>query len=80
MLAVLCLMGLTGTAYFLVALFLGVAFLGVSLRFAIARTRYDARVLFFDTVEQVIVPGLEAKGLPAARAWKAAQRELGLAA
>ncbi len=40
----------------------------------------DARVLFFDTVEQVIVPGLEARGLPARRAWTHAQRELGLAA
>jgi hypothetical protein len=33
----------------------------------------DARKLFFDTVEQVIVPGLEEHGLPAGRAWKAAQ-------
>jgi hypothetical protein len=40
----------------------------------------DARVLFFDTVDQVIVPGLEAHGLPARRAWREAQRELGLAA
>lgn len=30
----------------------------------------DARALFFDTVEQVIVPQLEAHGLPAALAWK----------
>jgi hypothetical protein len=29
----------------------------------------DARQLFFATVEQVIVPGLEAHGLPAKRAW-----------
>jgi hypothetical protein len=29
----------------------------------------DARKLFFDTVEQVIVPGLEAHGIPAGRAW-----------
>jgi hypothetical protein len=29
----------------------------------------DARKLFFDTVEQVIVPGLEAHGIPARRAW-----------
>lgn len=29
----------------------------------------DARRLFFDTVERVIVPGLEAHGLPARRAW-----------
>ncbi|MDC0672498.1 ferritin-like domain-containing protein [Nannocystis radixulma] len=31
----------------------------------------DARALFFDTVDQVIIPGLEAHGLPAADAWKA---------
>ncbi len=31
----------------------------------------DARALFIDTVLQVIIPGLEAHGLPAARAWKA---------
>jgi hypothetical protein len=30
----------------------------------------DARALFFATVEEVIVPGLEALGLPAARAWE----------
>ena len=30
----------------------------------------DARVLFFDTVQTVIVPALEAQGLPAAAAWK----------
>lgn len=29
----------------------------------------DARVLFFATVEEVIVPGLEAHGIPARRAW-----------
>ncbi len=29
----------------------------------------DARKLFFDTVEQVIVPGLELHGIPAKRAW-----------
>jgi hypothetical protein len=29
----------------------------------------DARNLFFDTVEQVIVPGLESHGIPARRAW-----------
>ncbi|MDC3962012.1 ferritin-like domain-containing protein [Polyangium jinanense] len=29
----------------------------------------DARGLFFDTVEQVIVPGLERHGIPARRAW-----------
>ena len=33
----------------------------------------DARSLFFATVEQVIVPGLEAHGLPARRAWARAQ-------
>jgi hypothetical protein len=30
----------------------------------------DARVLFLDTIEEVIVPGLEAHGIPAARAWR----------
>lgn len=30
----------------------------------------DARKLFFDTVEHVIVPGLEAHGIPARRAWR----------
>ena len=30
----------------------------------------DARGLFYDTVEQVILPGLEAVGLDARRAWK----------
>ncbi len=30
----------------------------------------DARKLFFDTVTQVIVPGLEAHGIPAGRAWQ----------
>jgi hypothetical protein len=30
----------------------------------------DARQLFFDTVEQVIVPGLENHGIPAGRAWQ----------
>jgi hypothetical protein len=29
----------------------------------------DARKLFFDTVEEVIVPGLEVHGIPAKRAW-----------
>jgi hypothetical protein len=29
----------------------------------------DARQLFFDTLEQVIIPGLEAHGIPARRAW-----------
>jgi hypothetical protein len=31
----------------------------------------DARVLFYDTIEQVIVPGLEKHGLPARKAWEA---------
>lgn len=34
----------------------------------------DARQLFFDTVEQVIVPGLERHGIPARRAWRNAQQ------
>ncbi len=33
----------------------------------------DARALFFDTVEQVIVPGLERHGIPARRAWENAK-------
>jgi hypothetical protein len=33
-----------------------------------------ARQLFFATVEQVIVPGLQAHGLDALAAWKAARR------
>jgi hypothetical protein len=33
-----------------------------------------ARRLFFATVEQVIVPGLQAHGLPALSAWRAAQQ------
>jgi heme o synthase len=44
------LMGLTGPAYFAVSLILGVAFLVVSLRFAVSRTRRDARVLFFTSI------------------------------
>jgi heme o synthase len=44
------LMGLAGPAYFLVALALGLAFLAVSLRFAVKRTRRDARVLFFTSI------------------------------
>lgn len=36
----------------------------------------DARVLFFDTVTDVIVPGLEAHGIPARRAWIAAREAL----
>lgn len=35
----------------------------------------DARVLFLDTIEEVIVPGLEAHGIPAKRAWKNAQKQ-----
>ena len=34
----------------------------------------DARKLFFDTVGTVIVPGLEAHGIPARRAWIASHR------
>jgi hypothetical protein len=30
----------------------------------------DARALFFATIADVVVPGLEAHGLPAARAWR----------
>ncbi len=30
----------------------------------------DARTLFYDTVDEVIVPGLEAVGLPAREAWR----------
>ena len=44
------LMGLAGPIYFLVALALGLAFLAVSLRFAVKRTRRDARVLFFTSI------------------------------
>lgn len=33
----------------------------------------EARRLFADTVERVIVPGLEKRGLPGAAAWRAAQ-------
>ncbi len=33
----------------------------------------EARALFFATIDTVIVPGLEAHGLPAARAWQTAQ-------
>lgn len=35
----------------------------------------DARVLFLDTIEEVIVPGLEAHGIPAKRAWNNAQKQ-----
>ena len=34
----------------------------------------DARELFFDTVEQVIVPALETHGIPARRAWARSMR------
>jgi protoheme IX farnesyltransferase len=43
-------MGLAGMVYFGVALALGFAFLAVSLRFAVTRTRRDARVLFFTSI------------------------------
>lgn len=39
----------------------------------------DARRLFLDTVEHVIVPGLENFGIPARRAWQIASRELAAA-
>lgn len=29
----------------------------------------DARSLFFETIEHAIIPGLEARGIPAERAW-----------
>ena len=35
---------------------------------------HAARQLFFATIEQVIVPGLQAHGLDAMGAWRAAQR------
>lgn len=37
----------------------------------------EARALFFETLETVIVPGLEAHGIPAENAWKEAKRALG---
>ncbi len=43
-------MGVAGPVYFGVALALGLVFLGVSLRFAVSRTRRDARVLFFTSI------------------------------
>jgi protoheme IX farnesyltransferase len=43
-------MGLAGMVYFAVALALGLAFLAVSLRFAVTRTRRDARILFFTSI------------------------------
>jgi heme o synthase len=42
--------GLAGPAYFVIALLLGLAFLYVSLRFAIRRTRKDARLLFLASI------------------------------
>jgi len=42
--------GLAGPAYFVIALLLGLAFLGVSLRFAMRRTRRDARLLFIASI------------------------------
>jgi heme o synthase len=42
--------GLTGPAYFVVALILGLSFLGFSLRFAMRRTRPDAKALFFASI------------------------------
>jgi protoheme IX farnesyltransferase len=44
------LVGLTGPAYFLVALLLGLGFLFFSLRFAMRRTRRDARTLFLASI------------------------------
>jgi protoheme IX farnesyltransferase len=44
------LVGLAGPAYFLVALILGTAFLAASLRFAVRRTRRDARTLFLASI------------------------------
>jgi protoheme IX farnesyltransferase len=42
--------GLAGPAYFVIALLLGLAFLYVSLRFAMHRTRHDARLLFIASI------------------------------
>jgi protoheme IX farnesyltransferase len=42
--------GLTGTAYFVVALILGLTFLCFSLRFAVTRTRQDAKALFLASI------------------------------
>ena len=44
------LMGLSGPTYFVVALLLGLGFLFFSLRFAIRRTRRDARSLFLASI------------------------------
>jgi hypothetical protein len=35
----------------------------------------DARMLFLDTINDVIVPGLEAHGIPAGRAWRNTQEQ-----
>jgi protoheme IX farnesyltransferase len=43
-------LGLAGPAYFVIALLLGLAFLYVSLRFAMRRTRRDARLLFIASI------------------------------
>jgi protoheme IX farnesyltransferase len=42
--------GLAGPAYFVVALILGLTFLSFSLRFAVKRTRQDAKALFFASI------------------------------
>jgi protoheme IX farnesyltransferase len=42
--------GLAGPLYFVIALLLGLAFLYVSLRFAMRRTRRDARLLFIASI------------------------------
>jgi protoheme IX farnesyltransferase len=42
--------GLAGPSYFVIALLLGLAFLYVSLRFAMRRTRRDARTLFLASI------------------------------
>jgi protoheme IX farnesyltransferase len=42
--------GLAGPAYFVIALLLGLAFLYISLRFAMRRTRRDARLLFIASI------------------------------
>jgi heme o synthase len=42
--------GLTGPAYFVVALVLGLTFLYFSLRFAVKRTRQDAKTLFLSSI------------------------------
>jgi protoheme IX farnesyltransferase len=42
--------GLAGPAYFVIALLLGLGFLYVSLRFAMRRTRRDARLLFIASI------------------------------